>query len=112
MTLTERQVGSVTVIDLEGRLTTENAGRLKDKVASLLFQGQKQIVMNLANLTYMDSAGLGEMVACHSTASRQEGRVKLVNVGKRIEDLLILTRLLTVFDVLETEEDAIRSFEG
>ncbi len=110
MTITERQVGSVTVLDLGGKLTSDSSGRLKDKVASLLFQDQKQILMNLAELTYMDSAGLGEMVASHSTASRQGGRVKLTNVGKRIEDLLVLTRLLTVFDVHDTEEEALRSF--
>lgn len=110
MTITERQVGAVTVLDLEGRLTSDVTGRLKDKLASLLFQERKQIVMNLAGLTYMDSAGLGEMVACHSTASRQGGQVTLVNVGQRIEDLLVLTRLLTIFDVKDSEEDALRAF--
>lgn len=110
MTITERQVGSVTVLDLEGRLASDFTGRLKDKVASLLFQDRKQIIMNLGGLTYMDSAGLGEMVACFSTASRQGGQLTLVNVGQRIEDLLVLTRLLTVFDVKDTEEDALRAF--
>jgi anti-sigma B factor antagonist len=110
MTITERQVGSVIVLDLAGKLTSDSSGRLKDKVASLLFQNQKHIVMNLAELTYVDSAGLGEMVASHSTASRQGGSVKLTNVGKRIEDLLVLTRLLTVFDVHDTEDSAIQSF--
>lgn len=110
MTLTERQVGGVTVVDCEGRLTVEDAGRLKDKVTSLLFQGQKQIVLNLAGLSYMDSTGLGEMVACHSTAQRMGGGVKLANIDKRIQDLLVLTRLLTVFDVHETERDAIAAF--
>lgn len=112
MTITERQVGSVIVLDLAGKLTSDSAARLKDKVASLLFQDQKQIVMNLAELTYMDSAGLGEMVASHSTASRQGGRLKLTNVGKRIEDLLVLTRLLTVFDVHDSEEEAVQSFDA
>jgi anti-sigma B factor antagonist len=110
MTITERQVGPVTVLDLGGKLTSDSTGRLKDKVASLLFQEHKQILMNLADLSYIDSAGLGEMVASHSTASRQGGQIKLANVGKRIEDLLVLTRLLTVFDVHETEEDALQSF--
>lgn len=110
MDMTERQVGAVTVLDLGGRLTSDTSGILKDKIASLLFQGQKQILMNLAELTYVDSAGLGELVAAHSTASRQGGRISLTNVGKRIEDLLVLTRLLTVFDVHETEEAALKNF--
>jgi len=110
MTLTERQVGAVTVLDLSGTLTSDSAGRLKDKVASLLFQDRKQLVINMAELTYMDSAGLGEVVASHSTASRQGGRIKLANIDKRIQDLLVLTRLLTVFDVHDTEEAAISSF--
>lgn len=110
MTITERQAGSVVVLDLGGRLTSDSTGRLKDKVASLLFQDQKQILINLAELSYMDSAGLGEMVAAHSSASRQGGRIKLTNVGKRIEDLLVLTRLLTVFDVHDTEEEALSAF--
>jgi anti-sigma B factor antagonist len=111
MTITERQVGSITVLDLVGKLTsTDDAGRLKDKVASLLFQEQKQIILNLGELSYVDSAGLGEMVSCHSTASRQGGQVKLANLGKRIQDLLVMTRLLTIFDVYDSEEEAVASF--
>lgn len=112
MTITERQVGAVAVLDIEGRLTSDHSGRLKDKVASLLFQDRKGIVLNLAGLNYVDSAGLGEMVACHSTTSKQGGRIKLANLGKRIEDLLVMTRLLTVFDVYDSEEEALASFDS
>lgn len=113
MEISERKVGSVTVVDLSGRmLVSDNPGRLKDKVTSLIFQGDKQIVLNLGNLTYMDSSGLGEMVACHGTATRGGGEVKLANAGKRIQDLLVMTKLLTVFDAHDSEEEAIKAFTG
>lgn len=113
MQISERKVGPVTVIDLSGRMTTaDNPGRLKEKVTSLVFQGDKQIVLNLANLTYCDSSGLGELVACHGTAVRGGGAVKLANTGKRLQDLLVMTKLLTVFESFDTEEAALASFSG
>ena len=111
MELTRRAVGQVTVLDLSGRLTSnEGSGRLKEKVTSLVFEGQNQIVLNLANLSYMDSAGLGEMVACYTTASKGGGRVKLANTTGRIKDLLTITKLLTVFDAYDSEAEAVESF--
>ena len=111
MPITERQLGPVTVIDVTGKLTSsDQTGRLKDKVASLLFQDRKQIVLNLGALTYLDSAGLGEMVSCYSTAVRQGGTVKLANLHKRIQELLIITKLHAVFDVHESEAAAVASF--
>jgi len=113
MELTRRAVGQVTVLDLSGRLTSnEGSGRLKEKVTSLVFEGQNQIVLNLANLSYMDSAGLGEMVACYTTASKGGGRVKLANTTGRIKDLLTITKLLTVFDAYDSEAEAVESFGG
>ena len=74
MQISERQVGDVTVLDLSGKLTlTDSAGRLKDKVNSLIFQGNKKVILNLGELSYMDSSGLGEIVACHTTVSRGGG---------------------------------------
>jgi anti-sigma B factor antagonist len=111
MQISERKVGSVTVVDLAGRMTTaDNPGRLKEKVTSLVFQGEKQIVLNLGNLSYCDSSGLGELVACHGTAVRGGGSVKLANIGKRMQDLLVMTKLLTVFDSYDSEEAAVSSF--
>ncbi len=110
MELTEREVGTITVLDLAGRLTLEDNNRLKDKVTSLIFQDRKQIVLNLAKLDYMDSAGLGEVVACASTASKNGGAVKLANTTKRVKDLLTITKLLTVFDAYDSEAEAVRSF--
>jgi anti-sigma B factor antagonist len=111
MDIAERRVGNVTIIDITGRrVASDNPGRLKDKVTSLIFQGNKKIVLNLGNVTYVDSSGLGEMVACHGSAVRGGGEVKLANAGKKINDLLIMTKLLTVFDAHDTEDAAVRSF--
>ncbi len=111
MQISERKVRGVTIIDLGGKMVaSEGAGRLKDKVTSLVFQGEKQIILNLGNLSYVDSSGLGEMVACHGTAVKSGGAVKLANTGKRLQDLLIMTKLLTVFDSHDSEEEALKSF--
>jgi anti-sigma B factor antagonist len=111
MPISERQLGAVTVIDLSGKLaSSEDSGTLKDKISSVFFQGHKQVVINLAGLSYMDSSGLGELVACLATAKRNGGAIKLVNMGKRVQDLLIMTKLLNVFDVYDTEDLALTSF--
>ena len=113
MDITERKVGGITVIDLSGKMVaSENLGRLKDKVTSLIFQGDKQIILNLGNVTYVDSSGLGELVACHGSAMKGGGTVKLANTGKKIKDLLVMTKLLTVFDSHDSEDLAIKSFSG
>ena len=111
MDISERKVGNVTIVDISGRMVaSDNPGRLKDKVTSLVFQGEKRIILNLGNVSYVDSSGLGEMVACHGSAVRGGGEVKLANAGKKINDLLVMTKLLTVFDAHDTEEAAIKSF--
>ena len=111
MNVTERKVGDVMIVDITGRMVaTDNAGRLKDKITSLLFQGEKKIIINLAEVAYVDSSGLGEMVACYGSATRQGAKMKLANAGNRIQDLLITTRLVTIFDSHDSEESAIKSF--
>jgi anti-sigma B factor antagonist len=85
---------------------------LKDKVNSLLNQGRKKIVLNLAEVPYIDSAGLGEVVRTFTTVSRQGGSLKLLNLTKRITDLLAITKLLTVFDTYDSEQDAVQSFSA
>jgi anti-sigma B factor antagonist len=111
MELAERKVGSVTIVDISGRMVaSENPGRLKDKVTSLIFQGDKHIILNLGDVSYVDSSGLGEMVACHGSAVRGGGEIKLANTGKRIKDLLVMTKLVTVFDAHDTEDAALKSF--
>ncbi len=111
MQIEQRAVGDVVVLDLKGRVTLgEGDELLKDKVNSLLNQGQKKVVLNLAEVPYIDSAGLGEIVRTYTTVSRQGGSLKLLNLTKRITDLLSITKLLTVFETFESENEAVRSF--
>ncbi len=111
MQIDERIVGDVTVLDLKGKMTLgEGDELLKDKINSLVSQGHKKLVLNLEGVPYIDSAGLGEIVRTYTTVSRQGGKLKLLNLTKRIEDLLSITKLLTVFETFESEEDAVRSF--
>ena len=111
MTIQERVVGSVTVLDLNGKLVLgDGDGLLKDKVHSLAFQGRKQILLNLGDVSYMDSSGLGALVAASVTATNNGGHIRLVNLTKRLHDLLSIAKLLTVFDCYESEAEAIRSF--
>ena len=111
MQIDERTVGDVVVLDVKGRITLgEGDELLKDKVNSLLNQGQKKIVLNLAEVPYIDSAGLGEIVRTYTTVSRQGGNLKLLNLTKRITDLLAITKLLTVFETYDSENDAVQSF--
>jgi len=109
----ERTVGGVCVLDLSGSLIAGEAiGLLKDKVNSLLYQGHKHIVVNLAAVAYMDSSGLGELVSAYTTVARQQGKLKLLHVTKRNQDLLSITKLVTVFDTFDAEDAAVRSFAG
>ncbi|MBI4486177.1 MAG: STAS domain-containing protein [Acidobacteria bacterium] len=113
MQIEERPIGDVVVLDLKGKITLgEGDELLKDKVNSLVNQGKKKIVLNLAEVPYIDSAGLGEVVRTYTTVSRQGGSLKLLNLTKRINDLLSITKLLTVFETFESENDAIRSFSA
>jgi anti-sigma B factor antagonist len=110
MRISERDVGPVKVIEISGRLTlTDNPGRIKDKVHSLVFDGQKYIVLNLSDVSYVDSSWLGELVACHLAAVRGGSVVKLAHAGQ-LDHLLHLTRLGTVIESHPTEKAAIDSF--
>lgn len=111
MQIEERQVGEVMVLDLKGKITLgEGDEVLKDKINSLILQNKKRILLNLADVPYIDSAGLGEIVRTYTTVSRQGGQLKLVNLTKRITDLLMITKLLTVFETFDVEQDALKSF--
>jgi anti-sigma B factor antagonist len=111
MHIEERVVNDVTVLDLKGKITLgEGDEALKDKINSLILQGRKRILLNLEGVPYIDSAGLGEVVRTYTTVSRQGGQLKLVNLTKRITDLLMITKLLTVFETFETEPEALKSF--
>ena len=111
MQIEERAIGDVVVLDVKGKITLgEGDELLKDKVNSLVNQGQKKIILNLADVPYIDSAGLGEVVRTYTTVSRQGGSLKLLNLTKRITDLLSITKLLTVFETFDSEGEAVRSF--
>jgi len=111
MEITERVVGAVTILDLAGKLTIgDGAEKLREEVASVVGRGQKNVLLNLAGVPYMDSGGLGELVRCSMAARKVNGAVKLVNLTKRTTDLLAITKLLTVFDTYDTESLALASF--
>jgi anti-sigma B factor antagonist len=111
MQIEERVVNGVTILDLKGKITLgEGDEALKDKINSLVQQNRRRILLNLADVPYIDSAGLGEVVRTYTTVSRQGGQLKLVNLTKRITDLLSITKLLTVFETFESEDDALKTF--
>ena len=113
MQIEERIVNDVTVLDLKGKLTLGDGDELlKDKINSLIQQGRKSILLNLEAVPYIDSAGLGEIVRTYTTVSRQSGKLKLVHLTKRITDLLMITKLLTVFETFDTELEALKSYSA
>ena len=108
----ERAIGRVTVLDIVGRLTIDQAAQhLKDKINSLISQQRTQIVLNLKNVPYIDSGGLGQLVASYSSVMKTDGALKLLNVTARNHDLLSITRLVTVFESFDSEAEAIQSFQ-
>jgi anti-sigma B factor antagonist len=111
MQIEERIVQDVTILDLKGKMTLgEGDELLKDRINSLVHQGRRKLVLNLEGVPYIDSAGLGEIVRTYTTVSRQGGKLKLLNLTKRIQDLLAITKLLTVFETFEEEQEAVQSF--
>ena len=112
MEMTERTVGGVTVLDVSGKVTTADGTdkMLTDKLRSLVQQNRKKLLLNLANVTYVDSAGLGAIVHSYATVKNQGGSLKLLNVSGKLRDLLSITKLLTVFDSYDNEADAVKSF--
>jgi anti-sigma B factor antagonist len=112
MQIAERNSGDVIVVQVTGDITLNKGGDviLKDKVQSLLQQGKRKIVLDLGGVAYVDSAGLGQLVQVYATTKNHGGSLKLLNLTKRLKDLLVVSKLLTVFDSYESESDAIASF--
>ena len=109
----ERLIGSVTVLDLAGKLRMEeSAQHLKDKINSLVSQKRTEIIVNLKNVPYIDSGGLGQLVASFASVRKAGGVLKLLNVGSRNSDLLSITRLVTVFESFDSEAEAVQSFQA
>jgi anti-sigma B factor antagonist len=109
--ISHRQVGDVTVVDAAGRITLgEGASVFRDLIRDLAVKGNKKILINLNEVSYIDSSGIGEMVSGFTTVTNQGGVLKLLSLTKRVKDLLQITKLYTVFEVFEDETAAIRSF--
>lgn len=109
--LTSRQVGDVTVIDAAGRITLgEGASAFRDTLRDFVAKGNKKLLLNLGDVSYIDSSGIGELVSGFTTVTNSGGQLKLVGLSKRIKDLLQITKLYTVFDVYDDEAQAVRSF--
>lgn len=109
--LTNRQVGDVTVIDANGRITLgEGSSTFRDSIRDLTASGNKKLLLNLADVSYIDSSGIGEMVSGFTSVTNQGGQLKLLNLTKRVKDLLQITKLYTVFEVFDDEAAAVRSF--
>lgn len=109
--LTTRQVGDVTVIDATGRITLgEGASVFRDAIRDLATKGEKKLLVNLSDVSYIDSSGIGEMVSGFTTVTNHGGQLKLLGLSKRVKDLLQITKLYTVFEVFEDEAAAVRSF--
>ncbi|GAC1665396.1 MAG: hypothetical protein NVS9B4_21040 [Candidatus Acidiferrum sp.] len=109
--MTDREVDGIQVVALDGRVVLgEESNALREKVKSLLAAGKKKIVLNMDRVTFIDSAGLGTLVAAHHSAKMQEASLRLSHLGSKFKEVLQITKLLTVFEVYNTEADAVASF--
>ncbi|HXN49291.1 MAG TPA: STAS domain-containing protein [Bryobacteraceae bacterium] len=109
--LSPRQVGDVTVIDVAGRITLgEGSSNLREGIREMVAKGNKKILLNLGDVTYIDSSGIGELVSGFTSVANGGGQLKLINLTKRVKDLLQITKLYTVFEVFDDEAAAVRSF--
>ncbi|HSM85338.1 MAG TPA: STAS domain-containing protein [Candidatus Limnocylindrales bacterium] len=112
MKASSRQVNGVTVVDMSGRITLgEGSVILRDTIRDLLGKGQKKILLNLGDVTYIDSSGIGELVSAFTSVRNQGGELKLLNLTKKVHDLLQITKLYTVFDIKDDETAAVGSFK-
>jgi anti-sigma B factor antagonist len=113
MDIKERVVDGVSVLDLSGKIVLgEGDGQVRERIKDLLSDGQKKILLNLGDVSYVDSAGLGALISSYTTTKREGGQLKLVNLTKRIQDLLAITKLITVFDTYDSEQEALDSFSA
>ena len=112
LNINERQAGDVTVLDMSGKITIgEGSVSLRSAIRRLLEEGKKRILLNLSAVSYIDSSGIGELVSSYTAINKEGGQLKLLNLTQKIKDLLTITKLLTVFDVYDSEADALNSFK-
>lgn len=111
MTTSIREVGGVTIVDISGRIVLgEESAALRNLVGDLLSKGHKKILFNLGDVNYIDSSGLGHLVSAFTSVRKQDGELKLLNLTKKVHDVIQITRLYTVFDIMDDEAAAVRSF--
>jgi anti-sigma B factor antagonist len=112
LNIKERSAGDVTILDLSGKITIgEGSVQLREAVSRLLAEGKQKILLNLGDVGYVDSSGIGELVSSYTTTSNKGGQLKLLNLTKKIQDLLMITKLLTVFETHDSEEAALASYK-
>ena len=112
MKVSTRQVDGVTILDLSGRITLgEGSVTLRDAVHDIVAKGQKHILLNLENISYIDSSGIGELVSAFTSVKNSGGELKLLNLTKKVHDLLQITKLYTVFDIWDSEASAVTAFK-
>jgi anti-sigma B factor antagonist len=112
MTITTREVSHVTIVDINGRITLgDETGKLRDTIRQLIDAGKKKIVLNLAQVDYIDSSGVGELVSNYTTVRNAGGELKLLSLTKKVQDVLHVTKLYTVFDIKDDEFNAVKSFD-
>jgi anti-sigma B factor antagonist len=112
MTITTREVSHVTIVDINGRITLgDETGKLRDTIHQLIAADKKKIVLNLAQVDYIDSSGVGELVSSYTTVRNSGGELKLLSLSKKVSDILQVTKLYTVFDIKEDEFNAVKSFD-
>jgi len=112
LNINQRQAGDVTILDLSGKITIgEGSVQLREAVRGLLDEGKKKILLNLGDVSYVDSSGIGELVSSYTTVGNNGGHLKLLNLTKKIQDLLMITKLLTVFQTYDNEQEAVSKFE-
>ena len=112
LNITERQAGDITILDMDGKVTIgEGSVALRTTIRRLLGEGKKKILLNLGSVGYVDSSGIGELVSSFTAINKDGGQLKLLNLTQKLQDLLTITKLLTVFDVYDEESDALNSFK-
>ncbi len=112
LNISERQAGDVTILDLSGKITIgEGSVALRNTIRRLLGEGKKSILLNLASVGYVDSSGIGELVSSFTAVNKESGKLKLLSLTQKIQDLLAITKLLTVFDTFDDEGSALSSYE-
>ncbi len=112
LNISERQAGDITILDMDGKITLgEGSVALRTTIRRLLGEGKKKILLNLGSVGYVDSSGIGELVSSFTAVNKENGKLKLLNLTQKIQDLLAITKLLTVLDVCDSEGDALSSFD-